>query len=569
MQDRYSNIPNHLKEFIVSQDYDDYTAIDHACWRFIMEISKRFFKDHAHDAYLGGLRGTGITINSIPKISDMDDKLQEIGWRAVPVRGFLPPTIFMQFQAHSILPIASDMRTAEHMTYTPAPDIVHEAAGHSPIIVDEDYSKFLKKYGACAVNALYSNEDHEIYLAIRRLSDIKENPGATPEDIKEAEENLQSSVDSITFISEAAYLARLNWWTVEYGLVGEMHAPRIYGAGLLSSVGESYNAIHGNVKKIPLSLDCINYSYDITEQQPQLFVARDFDHLSVVLSEFTNKMAFARGGIKSIQQAIKCKSVCTFKLDSGLQVSGVPSEVIGEDKEQYYIFSGPVQLSCNAKQLDGHGGEYHRSGFSSPLCSEDIIKQIQTMETDDKVNLDFGGGIQLTGTLSKKLILKGKLLVASFSDCTITRGDRVLFDPSWGTFDLACGSAVASVSGGPADMQTYIKHMQMELPNKNKPDYLVHHSQKEENLIDLYHEVQAMKGQSVFNKDAIKMILAKIDLLFPKEWLLRFQLLEILNSHSQTDLCGEIESKILSIADGRKDLLSSIKRGISQLNSSS
>ena len=75
------------------------------------------------------------------------------------------------------------------MTYTPAPDIVHEAAGHSPIIVDEDYSKFLKKYGVCAGNALYSNEDHEIYLAIRRLSDIKENPGATPEEIKEAEEN--------------------------------------------------------------------------------------------------------------------------------------------------------------------------------------------------------------------------------------------------------------------------------------------------------------------------------------------------------------------------------------------
>ena len=114
---------------------------------------------------------------------------------------------------------------------------------------------------------------------------------------------------------------------------------------------------------------------------------------------------------------------------------------------------------------------------------QDIIKQIQTMETDDTVNLDFGSGIQLTGTLSKKLILEGKLLVASFLDCTITRGDRVLFDPSWGTFDLACGSIVASVSGGPADMQPYIKHMQMELPNKIKPDYLVHHSQKEENLI--------------------------------------------------------------------------------------
>ena len=61
--------------------------------------------------------------------------------------GFLPPTIFMQFQSYGILPIASDMRDVSHMTYTPAPDIVHEAAGHSPIIVDQSYSDYLNQYG--------------------------------------------------------------------------------------------------------------------------------------------------------------------------------------------------------------------------------------------------------------------------------------------------------------------------------------------------------------------------------------------------------------------------------------
>ena len=568
MQDRYSKIPNHLRPYIVSQDYDDYTAIDHACWRFIMRISKQFFKDHAHHPYLDGLKDTGITIDSIPQISDMDDKLQEIGWRAVPVRGFLPPTIFMQFQAHSILPIASDMRTANHMTYTPAPDIVHEAAGHSPIIVDEDYSIFLKQYGACATNALYSKEDHNIYLAIRRLSDIKEDPTAASKDIKEAEENLQSCIDNTTFISEASYLARLNWWTVEYGLVGRREEPKIYGAGLLSSVAESYNAIHGNVKKIPLSLDCINYSYDITEQQPQLFVAKDFNHLSKVLNEFITKMAFVTGGIKSIQQSIKCQSVCTFTLDSGLQISGIPSEVIGSEKEHYYIFGGPVQLSYNGKELDGHGAQYHRNGFSSPLCSDEIINQIQSMDVNEKVSLNFSEGIKLTGILSKRLILEDKLLVASFIDCTIKNNDRLLFDSSWGTFDLACGNFVASVSGGPADMQRYIEHMQMELPNQIKPNYLLHHSKKEKNLIDLYHEVHIIKGQSTFNEDAIKTIIAKIDLLFPEEWLLRFEILEVLNAHEQSNLCMEIESKILSIASRNQDLLSSVERRISQLSKS-
>ena len=74
---------------------------------------------------------------------------------------------------------------------------------------------------------------YNIYLAIRRLSDIKEDPTAASKDIKEAEENLQSCIDNTTFISEAAYLARLNWWTVEYGLVGRREEPKIYGAGLL------------------------------------------------------------------------------------------------------------------------------------------------------------------------------------------------------------------------------------------------------------------------------------------------------------------------------------------------
>ena len=111
------------------------------------------------------------------------------------------------------------------------------------------YSQFLKEYGVCAANALSSDEDHQVYLAIRNLSDLKENPQATSKKILEAEEYLSSCIDKVTFISEAAYLARLNWWTVEYGLVGKVQDPKIYGAGLLSSISESYNAIFKDVKK--------------------------------------------------------------------------------------------------------------------------------------------------------------------------------------------------------------------------------------------------------------------------------------------------------------------------------
>ena len=87
-------------------------------------------------------------------------------------------------------------------------------------------------------------------------------------------------------------LSRLHWWTVEYGLIGSLKNPKIYGAGLLSSVGESQNCLTDSVKKIPFSIDCINYNYDITEQQPQLFVTESFSKLTDVLHEFEKTMIY-------------------------------------------------------------------------------------------------------------------------------------------------------------------------------------------------------------------------------------------------------------------------------------
>jgi len=104
-----NNIPNHLKKYIVEQNYDRYNIIDHNIWSFIMDISIPFFKKHAHHSYFEGLKKTGITFNKIPSIKNMNAKMSKFGWRAVAVRGFIPPEIFMEFQALGILPIACDI----------------------------------------------------------------------------------------------------------------------------------------------------------------------------------------------------------------------------------------------------------------------------------------------------------------------------------------------------------------------------------------------------------------------------------------------------------------------------
>ena len=293
-----NNLPKHLKQYIVDQEYDRYTIIDHKVWSFIMNISVPFFKKHAHSSYFEGLNRTGITFDKIPLIKNMNQKMSKIGWGAVPVRGFIPPWAFMEFQALGILPIACDMRSSEHLTYTPAPDIVHESAGHSPIIINKEYSYYLKQYGKVASKAVFSKEDERIYFAIRRLSDLKEDRQATKQQIDDAEKELKNAKEAQTIPSEATLLSRLHWWTVEYGLIGELNNPKIYGAGLLSSVGESQNCLKPSVQKIPLTIDCIDYSYDITEQQPQLFVAKDFSDLIDILNEFEKTMSFNKINFK-------------------------------------------------------------------------------------------------------------------------------------------------------------------------------------------------------------------------------------------------------------------------------
>ena len=117
----------------------------------------------------------------------------------------------MELQSLSVLPIASDMRSIDHLLYTPAPDIVHEAAGHAPILIEPEYASYLKEYAQVAKKAIISKEDLDLYEAIRELSDIKENPQSTPEQITQAEQKLQTTIKSTTHVSEATELSRMNW----------------------------------------------------------------------------------------------------------------------------------------------------------------------------------------------------------------------------------------------------------------------------------------------------------------------------------------------------------------------
>src|SRR6267143_3984450 len=446
-------LPKHLLQFAVDQRYDEYTSVDHAVWRFIMRQNIFFLREYAHKLYFQGLLDTGISFDRIPRIEEMNEILGKIGWGGVAVDGFIPPAAFMEFQAYRVLVIACDMRQINHIEYTPAPDIVHEAAGHAPIIVDREYSNYLQRFGEVGAKAMSSKKDFELYQAIRHLSILKERPNADPKEVDEATKLVEHRQKNLGEPSEMALLSRLHWWTVEYGLIGPLENAKIYGAGLLSSIGESVSCLEPKVKKIPYSIDAANTPFDITTKQPQLFVCRDFEHLADVLEEFASKMAYQVGGREGINKAIECKNTATCEYSSGLQVSGVFTEVLsGKEKQPIYLrTTGKTALAFKDKELPGHGIDYHKDGFGSPIGNW----KPTDLEEGKKTKLEFESGITVEGKIDKLLQRDGKLLLITFSNCTAKYGDRVLFEPSWGTYDMAVGDRIISVFNGAADKDAH------------------------------------------------------------------------------------------------------------------
>ena len=440
-------LPAHLKQFIVEQHYEHYTPVDHAVWRYVMRQNYSYLKDIAYYPYIPGLHAAGLTIEKIPDLQEMNDALGKIGWGAVTVDGFIPPAAFMEYQAYKVLVIAADIRQLNHIEYTPAPDIIHESAGHAPIIADKDYHQYLSYFGSIGAKAMFSAQDFELYEAIRALVYIKRNAGCRSRRIKSSRGSGTASPGKYGPPSEMALLSRLHWWTVEYGLIGNLENPKIYGAGLLSSIGESVSCMLPDVKKLWYNKYTVNYTYDITKTQPQLFVTETFQNLIDVLEEFADTMSFRVGGAYGLQKAVESKNTCTAVYSSGLQVTGTFTEFkVDDDNSLSFIkTTGPSALSLNNKELQGHGKDYHKDGFSSPVGKlQHHTKPLEDFTADELTDagivaamptiLDFESGITISGTVKNILSHEGKILIITFENCTVTdNGGGTLFDPFMGS----------------------------------------------------------------------------------------------------------------------------------------
>ena len=537
LNDVTKKLPKHLHKFVISQPYEEYTPQNQAVWRYVMRINVDYLSKVAHNSYIEGLAKTGISTEEIPYMAGMNRILKDIGWAAVSVDGFIPPNAFMEFQAYNVLVIASDMRTINHIEYTPAPDIIHEAAGHAPIIANPEYAEYLRRFGEIGCKAISSAKDFEIYEAIRLLSILKENPNSSKSEVEDAEEKVADIQDNMGELSEMAQIRNLHWWTVEYGMIGTLENPKIYGAGLLSSIGESAGCMKDEVVKRPYSIEAIDVNFDITKPQPQLFVTPNFAHLSLVLEQFANSMAIRKGGLEGIQKLINSKNLGTIELSTGLQVSGVFTNVIADENNNpiYFQTTGLTALSNRDKELIGHGVETHVNGFGSPVGKlKGINIPIENMSPRDleayqiyegkRTSLEFEGGIKVVGDLiTGTRDLRGKILLVSFKNCTVTYGEKTLFKPTWGIYDMAVGKEVVSAYADAADISSFEDRTEVSKTKTHKIQY----TDKEKELYSLYEKVRNMRETNSVSEENITSIFNQLKKDFTKDWLLNLELYEL------------------------------------------
>jgi phenylalanine-4-hydroxylase len=538
MRDAAPTVPAHLRRFVVEQDYAAYTAVDQAVWRFVLLQTHARLVETAHPAYRDGLAATGLSVERIPRIAEMNEKLSRFGWGAVCVDGFIPPRAFQDFQACGILPIAADMRTPQHLVYTPAPDIIHEAAGHAPILPDPVFSAYLRRIGELGKKAFALPEDDRVYRAIHALSEAKEDPSLGADDVSRIEAEVAAAVEGAACPSEAARLSRLYWWTAEYGLVGRVDDYKIYGAGLLSSLGESHSCHAPGVAKRALDERCVEVGYDITRPQPQLFVARSFEALHDVLDRVGGGLAVARGGSVALEAAMRSRELASVHFSSGGCAMGVLVDVgPGLAAPGWLAFEGPGAFAWEGA-IPGRDALRWTVGHcvvAGPLAGAGADGQGLEGRSDTAIDrhrdgatgrhrFAFASGVRVEGRLARGVRRPdGRVMHLEMDDVVLSLPGRP--DQQMAHYALvAAGDPVTAHAGAAAP--TFYPETVVTPTRVPRPRAL---PERERRLLSLYeraeeaHRTGAARVQSVFPR-----VLAVLDRDFPREWLLRWNLLESL-----------------------------------------
>jgi len=563
-------LPAHLRQYIMPQNYEHYTPENQAVWRYAMRKNAAFLPTIAHESYLEGLGRTGISMESIPSMYGMNRILQDIGWAAVAVNGLIPSAAFMEFQAYNVLVIASDIRMLVNIEYTPTPDILHESAGHAPLVAIPEYAAYLRRFGELGAKAISSDQDRLLFEAVRDLATLKERADTSETKVKELEQRIVELQNEITDPSELQQIKNLHWWTIEYGLIGDLANPKIYGAGLLSSIGESKWCMSEEVNKTPFTLDAALQSFDVTKPQPQLFVTPSFAYLSEVLEQFANTMAVRRGGKIGVERLIISKQLGTIELSTGLQISGLFTELILNKKgtPAYVQTAGPTALSYREKELIGQSVAQHPDGFGTAIgmlkginlsienMSPRDLQAYKILEGED-IELIFEGDIIVKGKVQTGTRnIHGKIMLIALHNCTVAHNERVIFHPQRGVYHLAIGMEIISAFAGPADLASFdmTDHHMTSPKFDSNPDVSVDSKQS------IYHRIRTHRECEESN-ETLSTLIEEVLKGYSNEWLILLEVYE-LAVNVEDSRSAEILTSLQSLQESYPSIAHLIEDGL-------
>ncbi len=224
----------------MNQTYSTYTPDDQAVWQLLFERQMAQLPGKASQAYLDGIVATGFQANRIPDFErDLNPHLQRLtGWQVHAVDGLIPNRDFFELMANRCFPATTWLRQRDQLDYLPEPDMFHDTFGHVPMLSNQAFCDFLASLSQIALRHIDSEE-------------------------------------AIIMIS------RLYWYTVEFGLIQEGDHLRIYGGGILSSVGETtYSLFSDKPKRVPYNVKVLlKTPYIIDHFQEQYFVIDSYEQL--------------------------------------------------------------------------------------------------------------------------------------------------------------------------------------------------------------------------------------------------------------------------------------------------
>jgi phenylalanine-4-hydroxylase len=225
-------------EFTIEQEWLGYSAEEHAIWRLLFERQQRLLVGRACREYLEGLGGLGVEADGIPNFSRLSDVLDAAtGWRIVAVPGLVPDDVFFAHLARRRFPSTCFIRRRDQLDYLQEPDVFHDICGHVPLLMNPVFADYMQAYGEGGLKA--------------------------------------------QGLGHLQHLARLYWYTVEFGLIATPEGLRIYGSGILSSAGESvYSLEDPKPNRVRFELRRVMRTrYRIDAFQQTYFVIDDFQQL--------------------------------------------------------------------------------------------------------------------------------------------------------------------------------------------------------------------------------------------------------------------------------------------------